>query len=68
MHRRDIMHRDIKPENILITEQCQVKICDFGCAKKIHQNEGLNRSLVVSAPYRAPEVVLLGKYGTAADV
>ena len=32
-HDKDIVHRDIKPANILITEDRQIKIVDFGLAK-----------------------------------
>ena len=33
MHSTNVMHRDIKPANILIDDQCNVKICDFGMAR-----------------------------------
>lgn len=50
-----IMHRDLKPENILFDPiGFQVKLCDFGSAKKIG---GDNTPYIVSRYYRAPELV-----------
>ena len=34
-HKKSIVHRDLKPENILLTDDEQIKICDFGSAKII---------------------------------
>lgn len=31
----NLIHRDLKPSNILITPECNVKICDFGMARSI---------------------------------
>ena len=32
-----VLHRDIKPANILINEDCDVKICDFGLARAMNE-------------------------------
>lgn len=39
MHARQCMHRDLKGENLLITDNCRVKVCDFGFARIAAKNE-----------------------------
>jgi len=36
-HKKGIVHRDLKPENILLTDDEQIKICDFGSSKIIQK-------------------------------
>lgn len=75
-HARDIIHLDLKPQNILINkfkqlkQLEQLKICDFGSAKRInHIVSTRNYNSVGTLWYRDPEI-LLGqkKYYTHHDI
>lgn len=35
LHTANVLHRDLKPSNVLLTDQCSVKICDFGLARTV---------------------------------
>mmetsp|Transcript_19415 Transcript_19415/g.29821 ORF Transcript_19415/g.29821 Transcript_19415/m.29821 type:complete len:143 (-) Transcript_19415:425-853(-) len=74
LHSAKVVHRDIKPANILIDNDLNIKLCDFGLARTLSEEEAKapKRRLsthVVTRPYRPPEVILLEKkYGFSVDV
>jgi serine/threonine protein kinase len=35
LHSANVMHRDLKPANVLVNNDCEVKICDFGLARTL---------------------------------
>jgi serine/threonine protein kinase len=69
MHFENIAHRDIKPHNILIFNNIDIKICDFGCAKNGILHGKTHTGEVSTIWYRAPEVILNpGKYDYSIDI
>jgi len=68
MHSRDHIHRDIKPQNILIDNNANIKIADFGLATSITCAGATKTELVYTLWFRPPEILLGGPYDTKADI
>ncbi|BBI30152.1 Ser/Thr protein kinase [Acanthamoeba castellanii medusavirus] len=61
-----IVHRDLKPSNMLVDEQNNVKIADFGFARIKEENTTMTRC---GTPcWTAPEIIRGEKYDESADV
>ena len=64
-HSYNIAHRDIKPENIMINDEGQVTLIDFGLSKQVAIK---NMKSIVGSPYYVAPEVLKGDYGLQCDV
>ncbi len=71
LEKNNILHRDIRPENILIDENQNVKIIDFGFGKILKsENEEEKNSIVLNWPVtQMPEdIVLYHQYDHATEI
>lgn len=64
IHSANIIHRDLKPKNLLVNQDCELKICDFGLAKPmvdLVSHKMCYTEYVATRWYRPPEVLLSWK-------
>jgi serine/threonine protein kinase len=66
-HHAGIIHGDVKPANIMITEEGEVKLSDFGIARFATQVSGSGRIMGTPA-YLAPEQILGEPHSTRSDL
>nr|WP_246256624.1 Stk1 family PASTA domain-containing Ser/Thr kinase [Isoptericola halotolerans] len=68
-HRVGLVHRDVKPENVLIDDDGQVKVADFGLARAVTEvTSTATGTILGTVAYLAPEVITSGGCTPATDV
>ena len=58
LHRRGIIHRDLKPDNVLVVNNAQVKVLDFGLALAPERDQAVG--IAGTLGYMAPELLING--------
>jgi serine/threonine protein kinase len=67
LHENKVVHRDLKPQNILL-QGGQIKLCDFGFAKKMSASTNFLNSIKGTPLYIAPEILQHRNYSHKVDV
>ncbi|CAG9328511.1 unnamed protein product [Blepharisma stoltei] len=67
LHKNSIIHRDLKPENLLLDENLNIKIVDFGLSNTHKTGETL-KTACGSPCYAAPEMIAGKRYGNKVDL
>lgn len=67
-HRNDVVHRDIKPSNLMLLDNGQIKVTDFGIARVVNSSQTQTGTILGTPSYMSPEQVSGDKVKGASDL
>lgn len=65
LHKNNLVHRDIKPENLLLDENYNIKLCDFGWCQNF---KNILKQTCGTYEYMAPEIIQERSYNEKVDI
>ena len=68
LHKNKLIHRDIKADNVLLTDDGEAKIADFGVSAKVLSTYGSMDSVIGTPFWMSPEILSRKKYTSKTDI
>ena len=67
LHACKVIHRDIKGQNVLLTDNAEVKLVDFGVCKRLRTADARAHTIVGTPEYLPPEIIIQRGHNMGAD-